>query len=635
MTFRERGPAPQSGSVLDLASAVSRFMDERDWARYHAPKNLAAAIAIEAAELQEIFLWRDPADVAADRRSDVEDEAADVAICLLNFCNRLGLDLGQSVISKLEKAAAKYPVEQSRGRREKYDELRAPSAPPRRMGVLLHPTSLPGPWGIGDIGPSARKFVHWLARAQVSTWQVLPLGPVDDGGSPYASPSAFAGNPLLLSIDDLIEEGWLSAQDETVGALRLAAARLPLDQVGWPVVHEKKTAAVRLAATRLLAARGTARFPQADWDRFLDEAAFWLPGWARFAANKTAQEQRSWWDWPGGAEAEAPADQVAIQTAIQFLWERQWARLRAEARAHAVQLLGDVPIFVNEDSADVADHRTLFRLGADGRVGEVAGVPPDYFSELGQRWGNPLYDWESNAQEDHRWWSERLMTLLRRVDAVRLDHFRGFAAAWAIPASSEDARAGRWTPGPGMVLIDALRRRLRAWDPTRFGDGNLPLIAEDLGVITADVEELRDRAGLPGMKVLQFAFTGDPLHPYLPGNYHGRCVVYTGTHDNDTARGWYNHASPQEQDRVRRWLARDGQDIAWDLIRAAAASTAELAIVPLQDILDLGSEARLNVPGKKDGNWAWRLLPGQLELRHADRLAEVVTVYGRAPGGTR
>jgi 4-alpha-glucanotransferase len=636
MSFRERGPAAQSGSVLDLAAAVSRFMDERDWARYHAPKNLAAAIATEAAELQEIFLWRDPQDLATDRRTDVEDEVADVAICLLNFCNRTGIDLGRAVHGKLEKAARKYPVERARGKREKYDELgtHAGTARPRRMGVLLHPTSLPGPWGVGDIGPAARAFVRWLDRADVGIWQMLPLGPVDVGGSPYSSPSAFAGDPLLLSVDDLLAEGWLRPEDDCVRELRAAAGARGSARVDWAMVHERKTRVVRLAAQRLLAARGTPAYPVADEGRFQAESHPWLADWARFAARKAVFHGRSWWEWPA-EEQPGEAAEREVEVALQFLFARQWARLRQEAHDASVQLMGDVPIFVNEDSADVHAHRDLFRLDGNGRVEEVAGVPPDYFSEYGQRWGNPLYRWEALARDDHRWWAERLRTLLRRVDLVRLDHFRGFAAAWAIPAANDDARAGHWTPGPGLPFFEALRRHLVAWDPERFQGGELPLVAEDLGHITADVDALRGAAGLPGMKVLQFAFTGDPLHPYLPGNFEGRCVVYTGTHDNDTARGWYEQASPQEQDRARRWLARDGNDIAWDLIRAAAASTAELAIAPLQDVLDLGTEARFNVPGMKEGNWGWRLLPGQLELRHADRLAELARVYGRSRGAPR
>lgn len=620
-------------SLQDVARAVSAFMDARDWARYHAPKNLAAALAVEAAELQEIFLWREPGDVAADRRQDVEDEAADVAICLFNFCNRLGIDLGAAVEHKLGTAGQKYPVEAARGRAEKYETYGAAPAPRpvRESGVLLHPTMLPTPWGIGDLGPSARAFVRWLSRAGQKLWQVLPLGPVDEFGSPYASASAFAGNPLLLSVDDLLEDQLLHPDDAEVLALRSAAAAGDPARVDWAVQHHRKLPTIQLAARRAIGRRLKDPALDAEWSAFEVRESYWLDGWARFSASKRQRGSKAFWSWPVPTGADAEPGLIAEEQALQFLWDRQWTRLRREALAQGVRIVGDLPIFVAGDSADVASDPGIFGLDEQFQPTEVSGVPPDYFSETGQRWGNPLYRWDRLKEDGYRFWIERFRTLFRRVDLVRIDHFRGFAAAWAIPATETDARRGRWVAGPGRALFDAVREALVKWDPERFG-GPLPFIAEDLGIITPDVEALRRDLGLPGMKVLQFAFSEGYDHPYLPSWYEPDCVVYTGTHDNDTAWGWYRAAPEGERDRVRRFLARDAHDLSWDLIRLASSSAASRCIVPIQDLLDLGSEARLNVPGKQEGNWAFRLRPAQLEARHADRLAETTRVYGRAGG---
>ncbi len=482
----------------------------------------------------------------------------------------------------------------------------------RASGVLLHPTSLPGPWGQGDLGPEARRFAAWLGSARQRVWQVLPLTPVDDSGSPYNSPSAFAGSAGLVSLDDLVEQGWLRADDPELAALAAICAERPADRIDHRLIKERREPLVRKAARALLDARGTGRFPSEAFAAFLQAESAWLPDWTRFHALGR-ERGAPWWSWP--AQAAPDPALVAEEEAVQFLFDAQWRRLRAVAAEHGVQIVGDLPIFVSANSAAVWSSPELFLLGEDGLPAVVAGVPPDAFSPTGQMWGMPLYDWARNEADGFAWWCARLSALLRRVDLVRVDHFRGFEAAWHIPADAEDARAGSWVPGPGRVLFDALQRAL--------GGGPLPLIAEDLGVITPAVDALRDAFCLPGMRILQFAFGGEPNHAYLPHTYPERCVVYPGTHDNDTVFGWWAHIGAEERQRVASYLGREVGDPAWDLWRLASESRAELAVVAAQDLLSLGEEARFNVPGMADGNWAWRAAPGALDDHLAGRLAEV------------
>jgi 4-alpha-glucanotransferase len=465
----------------------------------------------------------------------------------------------------------------------------------RRSGVLLHPTSLPGPFGIGSIGPQAHAFVDWLARARQSLWQILPLTPVDWVGCPYASPSAFASNPLLISLESLVHDGWLDDDDPALNELSRPPKKGPR-RVDFGVQLRCRLPAIHRAAQRVLE-RGADGL-----DAFVAEQRYWLDGWANWAAAR---------------ELDGSPDE---ERAIQFLFDQQWQRLRAAAHDAGVSLVGDLPIFVGGNSADVHAWPELFKLGKGGAPEVVAGVPPDAFSPTGQLWGNPLYDWQAHAAQGWTWWKQRIRALLRLVDVVRIDHFRGFAACWEVPATASDAREGSWVPGPGSLLFDALKHDL----------GHLPFMAEDLGVITPDVEELRDGFGLPGMKVLQFAFDGDPDHAYLPHNHGTNSVVYTGTHDNDTSVGWYCSTDDHHRDGLRRYAARSGHDPAGDLVRLASSSVADTCILPMQDILRLGGDCRMNVPGTVgDHNWTWRLTSDQLHASAADSLAQTTHLYGR------
>ncbi len=477
------------------------------------------------------------------------------------------------------------------------------SWPGRCSGVLLHPTSLPGRWGAGDLGPEARRFLGWLESAGQRMWQFLPTTPAGAGGSPYSSPSAFAGNPMLISVDDLIEDGLLGDEPELA---ELEAADPA--SVDFALLYRCREPLVRRAAERLLD-----RGPGPSFAAFRAEHAPWLVAWREFAAEKRARGDAPWWDW-AGAPLASERDR-SIEDAIQFLYFEQVARLRAEARRRNVLLVGDLPIFVAQDSADVRSWPSIFLLDEQGQPEFVAGVPPDAFSELGQLWGNPLYDWDALAEQDYAWWRLRVRFLLKQVDLVRIDHFRGFAAAWAVPAHAEDARSGSWTPGPGRALFEALRDEL--------GTDDLPFIAEDLGIITPDVEALRDGLELPGMRILQFAFDGNPQNPYLPQQHTERSVVYTGTHDNDTVRGWWHHAPEWSRDALRRHVQRDVQDadVADTVLGIALRSPAALCITPIQDVLGLDGSARMNLPGTPDGNWRWRLDGGQLTTASSERLA--------------
>jgi 4-alpha-glucanotransferase len=502
----------------------------------------------------------------------------------------------------------------------------------RRSGILLHPTSLPGPHGVGDLGPEAHRFVGWLAAAGQRVWQVLPLGPTGFGDSPYQALSSRAGNPLLVSLEALRDEGWLDEGD-LASPPAGPAGRADFDAAG-PWRRERLARAAARFAARAPAG------PRAELEAFRAREAGWLDDWALFAVLKAAHGGAPWTAWPaplarrsGPALREARerhAGAIAAEVFAQWAFARQWRALRDRARGHGIALLGDVPIYVAHDSAEVWTRPDLFRLDARGEPVAVAGVPPDYFSATGQRWGNPLYDWEAIAREGWRFWIERLGGALALVDRVRLDHFRGFEAYWEVPAASPTAEGGRWVPGPGADLFEALARAL----------GPLPLVAENLGVITPEVEGLRRRFGLPGMAVLQFAFGNDPQAPtFQPHNYEHDLVAYTGTHDNDTAMGWWAGGAgdsvrsadevAREKAFAREYLGTDGREMSWTLIRALLASVADTAVVPAQDVLGLGSEARMNVPATLGGNWRWRLGPDQLGEPEAARLGRLVQLYGR------
>ncbi len=456
--------------------------------------------------------------------------------------------------------------------------------PTRHAGVLLHPSSLPGPGPIGELGPYAFAFIDWLAESGLDRWQVLPLHPVGAGESPYASPSGFAGDARLVSVEELIREGLLEPTTLPWGG-----------EAGDPeLVRAWKLPLVRAAGARV------AEDPACvAWAATQD----WLDEWTLYAAL-AERHGGGWPDWPSADRSPTSplrvelAEAMRCETGVQFLFDRHWQAVRARARAQGIAIVGDLPLYVSGDGCDVWANRRLFRFDENGDADPVAGVPPDYFSPTGQRWGNPTYDWKVHAAEGFDWWVRRLRRELDLVDIVRIDHFRGLVASWVIPGGETDARKGRWEPGPGRALFDALAAGL----------GRLPLIAEDLGEITPDVTELRTALGLPGMKVLQFAFGDGADHPFLPHNFENPgFVAYTGTHDNDTTAGWYLRTDEATRHRFRRYTGRDGSDVGWAMLREAWASIAHTAIAPIQDVIGAGTNARMNTPGVPEGNWLWRL----------------------------
>lgn len=493
----------------------------------------------------------------------------------------------------------------------------------RSSGILLHPTSFPGRYGIGDLGDAAYRFVDFLEETGQTLWQVMPLGPTGYGDSPYASFSAFAGNPLLISPDILAAEGYLTEEDLT------EIPDFPADHVDFgPVIDYKKS----------LLARSFEHFKEkftdeveAGFNAFRQENKNWLDDYALFMALKDHHGGAVWntWDEPIATHTpqavvewrEKLANEVRYYSYLQYMFYRQWSALRHYANERHVQVIGDIPIFVAYDSADVWSHPDLFYLDEKSNPAFVAGVPPDYFSETGQLWGNPLYKWEAIAATNYQWWVDRFRQTLALVDIVRIDHFRGFESFWAVPAGEETAINGSWIKAPGVALFNEVKTQL----------GDLPIMAEDLGLITPEVAALRDRFGFPGMKILQFGFGGSSAEPFLPHNFERNCVVYTGSHDNDTTIGWFQTAPEHERVMCQMYLGRDGSDIAWDFIRMALSSVADLAIIPLQDILSLGPEARMNLPGRAFGNWGWRYRADALDPIVRDRLFTLTRLYSRNP----
>ncbi len=507
----------------------------------------------------------------------------------------------------------------------------------RASGILLHPTSLPGPYGIGDLGPSAFNWVDWLAGSGCKLWQVLPLGPTGYGDSPYQCFSAFAGNPYLISPEFLVRDGLL-LPDDLAWNQEFDPAKVDFGTlIPWKLNLLEK-AFSRFSSVlnpspagqgRVIPPAGPSDSLRKSYKLFCSENAFWLEDYALFMAIKEFHGGGSWDGWPEplrhrdhAALLEARKSLASLidrYTFYQFIFFRQWKALHDYALEKGLSIIGDIPIFVAGDSSDVWANPDLFFLDSDLKPTVVAGVPPDYFSPTGQLWGNPLYRWDVHKSTRYEWWLERLRVTLKMVDILRIDHFRGFAGCWEIPAGNLTAEIGRWVKGPGADLFDAIRLGLGS---------DLPIIAEDLGVITPDVIALRERFSLPGMKVLQFGFSG-PDNAFLPHSYLPGCVVYTGTHDNDTARGWYESAPEFEKDFARRYLRVDGSDFSWDLIRAAWRSTAVFALAPLQDFLSLGTEARFNYPSRLGGNWEWRFTEAQLSPGLQAGIKDINWLYQR------
>ncbi len=503
----------------------------------------------------------------------------------------------------------------------------------RGSGILLHPSSLSAPYGIGDIGQAAIEFIDFLYQAKQAYWQILPLGPTGFGHSPYAASSSFAGNPLLIDLDAMAADVGLNAIP-----INLACGD-DVTRVDFDAVIATKLPWLREAAKHFI--HHASDFRREEYHAFCRTHASWLDDYALFMAVKrhydeVAREQNelnsmwnSYWHpsiakrevWAMQQWSQNCAEEITIHKVLQFYFDRQWASLKQYSHERGIQIIGDIPIFVAFDSADVWSSPELFLLDENRQPIVVAGVPPDYFSATGQRWGNPLYDWDRMQHDGFDWWMRRFESMHRLVDIVRIDHFRGFEACWNIPAACETAIEGEWVKAPGRELFQAFRNR--------FSD--YPILAEDLGLITAEVDELRKDLGFPGMRVLQFAF--DPFEPesnqFLPHHYEPETVVYTGTHDNDTTRGWFESQSELTQDTVLKYLGRDRGDVTWEMIRLALASVAKFAIIPMQDLLSLGTTARMNTPSTIGGNWSWRLEPGQLTPEVAQRMAGLTLLFGR------
>jgi 4-alpha-glucanotransferase len=491
----------------------------------------------------------------------------------------------------------------------------------RSSGLLLHISSLPSYGGIGDFGPAAYAFADFLAAAKQRLWQVLPLNPTGYGNSPYAALSAFAGNPLLISLEKLVESGWLSAE-------QIAGLPGHHGNVQFEEVEQRKSPLLLQAARNFLSQHDDQQW--ARFQRFREENAFWLADWARYSILRQRFSTGAWLAWPKEfAHRDADAlsrlqkeslGELEVEQAVQFAFDEQWKALRDYCAEREIRFIGDVAIFVNFDSADVWTHPEIFELKEDLTPIRVAGVPPDYFSATGQRWGNPIYKWDMLKRRGFDWWVDRMRRTHALYDIIRLDHFRGFEAYWAIPAEDETAIHGEWVKAPGAALFTALKEKL----------GDLPIIAEDLGMITREVDALREQFGFPGMRVLQFGFSDRPSHNYLPHRYVTNTVVYTGTHDNDTTLGWWEHGvNETERQAVYIYLNPAPNDIVWTLIRAASGSVADVCIFPVQDVLVLGSEARMNTPSTPQNNWTWRMAPGALSGGQSHGLAQLAELTDR------
>jgi 4-alpha-glucanotransferase len=497
--------------------------------------------------------------------------------------------------------------------------------PDRSAGVLLHLTSLPGPHGMGDLGPAAFAFVDWLHSAGQSIWQWLPSTPIGPGDSPYQGVSAMAGCPWMVALEPMVAKGWLTPPEPRAQAF-------PATRVDFSRAIPWREAQLRLAAQGFFAKASTA-----DREAFTQWTAAqqsWLDDYVLFMAIRSPRGGQPWWDWPADLARRKPAalakartehaSDVAFWQFVQWCFDTQVQALRAHARSKHVAIMGDLPIFVAHDSADCWARPDLYFLDETFQTTVVAGVPPDDLGPLGQRWGNPLYRWDRMAAEGYAWWTARIKRALASADVIRIDHFRGFAGYYEIPMSSPDAITGCWLPGPGQALFDAIKREL----------GTLPIVAEDLGFITQDVHDLRDGCDFPGMKILQFAFGGDATQEFLPHVYPKRCIVYTGTHDNDTARGWWDQTSPRERAYAGSYLACSTHDVHWGLIRAASNSVAQWAIFPLQDVLGLASEHRMNTPGTQGPqNWTWRFAWADISSEATRVLGLITAASGRGPFG--
>jgi 4-alpha-glucanotransferase len=493
---------------------------------------------------------------------------------------------------------------------------------PRAAGILLHPTSLPSRGGIGDFGRAAYEFVDSLTAAQQGLWQVLPLGPLGVGNSPYSSTSAFAGNPLLISLERLAQRGWIDAAK--ISSLPRECCGVDYDQVfatKMPLLFEAGRGFVNSAS-------GGAR---QRFERFCSENAWWLEDFVLFDALRAQYKLASWNNWPSELARREPAAvektrkelaaDLNIRRALQFAFYEQWNALRRYCSERAIRVVGDVAIFVNYDSTDVWTHRELFRLKENLDSEVVSGVPPDFFSKTGQRWGNPLYRWDVMKARGYKWWIQRLRWATQNCDYIRLDHFRGFDQFWEIQAHDSTAMNGRWVDGPRDELFQKLSEAL----------GGLPFFAEDLGYITPEVHALRERLKIPGMAVMQFGFSDDGAHAHLPHRAAGK-IIYTGTHDNDTTMGWYKSGAVEHERRnAEAYVGRNEDGVHWAFVRAALSSPAELALIPLQDVLGLGSEARMNTPSRDNGNWKWRFSPGQFNGELTAKLAHLVEVTDRMP----
>ncbi len=501
----------------------------------------------------------------------------------------------------------------------------------RLAGVLLHPTSLPGRYGIGDLGPECLHFLDWMQEAGLGAWQVLPLGPTGYGDSPYQCFSAFAGNPMLISPDLLLNEGLAGPED-------VQCPPFPEGRVDYGPVIEWKYHLLRRVHARFRQQKPKALVEAFNAFRKRRDVKHWLPEYALFRVCKDRYHGAPWDQWEAGLRRRDPkalaalrkrnADTIDFHEFAQFLFFRQWEAVREAALARGIFIIGDAPIYVAYDSADTWANQEMFQLDKEGLPIAVAGVPPDYFSETGQLWGNPLYNWEVLKKTKYAWWMRRFEAIFAQVDLVRLDHFRGFMGYWSVPYGEKTAVKGRWRRGPGAEFFKAVKRKFK----------DLPIIAEDLGEITPDVFEVRDQFGLPGMKIMQFAWDVASTEPLIPSpgnafqihNHVQNCIVYTGTHDNDTTVGWWNGSSKEEErHHLRVYMATDGGVPHWDLIRVTFMSVANTAIVPMQDFLGLGTECRMNFPGRAEGNWTWRLVPEQLNGGLAEHIRGLTLLYQR------